>query len=102
MFNDILLYLENYIQIALRTKKILVIVFFDISKAFDSASHSNILYNLLNKGIKGKLFRWIYDFLSNRTFNVRIGDTYSDNFDITSGVPQGAILSPLLFFYSFI
>ena len=69
----------------------------DISKAFDSASHSNILYNLLNKGIKGKLFRWIYDFLSNRTFNVRIGDTYSDSFDITSGVPQGAILSPLLF-----
>ena len=94
---DILLYLENYIQIALRSKKVLVIVFFDISKAFDSASHSNILYNLLNKGVKGKIFRWIYDFLSNRTFNVRIGDVYSEDFDITSGVPQGAILSPLLF-----
>ena len=94
---DILLYLENYIQLALRTKKVLIIVFFDISKAFDSASHTNILYNLINKGIRGKLLRWLSDFLSNRTYKVRIGNTYSETYNITTGVPQGAILSPLLF-----
>ena len=93
---DILLYLENYIQLALRTKMVLIIMFFDISRAFDSASHTNILYNLIHKGIRGKLFRWRSDFLSNRTFNVRIGSTYSDTYDIDTGVPQGAILSPLL------
>ena len=52
--------------------------------------------NLINKGIRGKLLRWLSDFLSNRTFNVRIGSTYSDTYDIDTGVPQGAILSPLL------
>ena len=71
-------------------------MFFDISKAFDSASHTNILYNLINKGIGGKLLRWLSDFLSNRIFNVRIGNTFSDTYDIGTGVPHGAILSPLL------
>ena len=64
---DILLYLENYIHLALGTIKILLIVFFDINKAFDSSSYINILNNLTNKGIKGKIFKWLHDFLSSRT-----------------------------------
>ena len=36
--------------------------------------------------------------MSNRTFNVWIGSTFSDTYDIGTGVPQGAILSPLLFY----
>ena len=94
---DAQIYLENYIQISLRKQKVLLIVFFDIQKAFDSSSHTSILFNLLHKGIKGKMFKWLHDFLSNRTFRVRIGRDYSDDFNINSGVPQGAVLSPLLF-----
>ena len=94
---DILLYLEHYIQIALRTKKVLLIVFFDIEKAFDSASHIAILHSSFNKEIKGRMLRWITDFLSNRNFTVRVNNSYSQKYPISTGVPQGAILSPLLF-----
>ena len=90
-------YIWNYIKLALRTKKVLLIVFFDTNNAFDSSSHVNILYYLRNKGIKGKLVKWLYDFLSNRSFKVGIGSTISDQFDKKSGVPHSAILSSLLF-----
>ena len=43
------------------------------------------------------MFKWLLDFLSNRTFKVRIGRDPSESFGLDSGVPQGAILSPILF-----
>ena len=94
---DILTYLEHFIQIALREQNVLLIVFCDIEKAFDSASHLVILNTLINKGIKGRMLRWISDFFSNRSYKIRIGNIYSDEFSSNQGVPQGAILSPLLF-----
>ena len=94
---DILIYLEHFIQLALRSKKVLLIVFFDIEKAFDNASHLQILYNLLQLGIKGRMLTWLTDFFTNRTSNVRIGNNFSDVFPMVNGVPQGSILSPLLF-----
>ena len=94
---DSLLYLEKHIQIALRSQQILIIVFFDIEKAFDSANHTAILYKLSTMGVKGRMFRWFQDFFSGRLFNVRVGSVYSEPRDILNGVPQGSILSPLLF-----
>ena len=43
------------------------------------------------------MLRWFVDFFNNRTFNVRINNFYSDYHNLDQGVPQGAILSPLLF-----
>ena len=48
-------------------------------------------------GLKGRLPLFIQNFLSDRTFNVRIGNTLSDIFKQGQGVPQGSILSPTLF-----
>ena len=48
-------------------------------------------------GLKGQLQLFIQNFLSDRTFNVRIGNTLSDIFKQEQGVPQGSILSPTLF-----
>ena len=43
------------------------------------------------------MFKWLHDFLSNRTFKVRIGKDLSENVDIDSGIPQEAVLSLVLF-----
>ena len=48
-------------------------------------------------GLRGRLPNFISIFLSDRSFNVRIGSTLSDTFEQEQGVPQGSILSPTLF-----
>ena len=48
-------------------------------------------------GLRGRLPNFISNFLSARSFNVRIGSTLSDTFEQEQGVPQGSILSPTLF-----
>ena len=48
-------------------------------------------------GITGKTLDIIKDFLTNHTFHVKVGDTFSDIFEVTSGVPQGSVLGHLLF-----
>ena len=48
-------------------------------------------------GIKGKMLKILKNFLLNRSFKVNINDENSDEMEINTGVPQGAILSPLLY-----
>jgi hypothetical protein len=43
------------------------------------------------------LINWFIEFLKNRKFKVKVNNYITDEFDITSGVPQGAVLSPTLF-----
>ena len=58
---------------------------------------SYLLTKIHAYGIHGKLFKWIESFLSNRTFRIKIESSFSDEFSIHSGVPQGSVLGPLLF-----
>ena len=73
------------------------IIYLDFQKAFDTVPHKLLIYKLKMYGITGKTLKVISDFLSERSFRVRIGETLSDIFDVLSGVPQGSVLGPLLF-----
>ena len=66
-------------------------------KAFDKVPHSRLFNKLQFYGIKGSLLTWIMSFLSDRSQQVVLDNKCSDSNNVTSGVPQGTILAPLLF-----
>ena len=89
--NDHLIRLESFICDAFVKKEHVVAVFFDLEKAYDTTWKHGIMKDLHKLGLKGRLPLFIQNFLSDRTFNVRIGNTLSDIFKQEQGVPQGSI-----------
>jgi hypothetical protein len=73
------------------------IIYFDISKAFDTVPHSLLLEKLHALDLNSNIISWIRDYLSGRTFQVTINRSKSCSVPIPCGVPQGSILGPLLF-----
>ncbi|XP_063615395.1 uncharacterized protein LOC134788438, partial [Penaeus indicus] len=55
------------------------VCYMDFSKAFDSVSHKLLAQKLLGFGLAGSLYSWIVDFLSGRTFHVRVGGASSES-----------------------
>ena len=70
---------------------------FDFSKAFDSLSHRILASTLRDVDINLYILNWLISFISNRKQWV-VADTITTEYlDITSGVPQGKLLGPILF-----
>ena len=72
-------------------------ILLDFTKAFDKESHRRLCSKLFHYGIRGTLLSWINDFLTGRTQRVPVDGCSSDDTLVTSGVPQGTVLAPLLF-----
>ena len=72
-------------------------IFLDLSKAYDKLDYTILLDKLLYYGIRGTAYKLLRSYLANREQFIELNDTASKTLPIVTGVPQGAILGPLLF-----
>ena len=91
-----ILLLVNQLYQSFDENKFTLVVFIDLSKAFDTVDHKILTKKLELYGIKGCNLGWIESYLSNRKQFITYGDKETNIETITCGVPQGSILGPLL------
>ena len=72
------------------------VLFLDINKAFDRVHLPGLIYKLQSVGVRGNALNWFRNFLLDRRQRTIIGQSVSALEYLHAGVPQGAILSPLL------
>jgi hypothetical protein len=72
-------------------------IFLDLSKAFDTVDHDILLKKMEHYGVRGLTLTWFKNYLMNRKQIVKFKQENSKEMKITTGVPQGSVLGPLLF-----
>ena len=71
--------------------------FLGVEKAFDNVWHNGLRYKIFQLGLPAKVTRWLPDFLVRRAIQVTVDGFLSSKIYPKAGVPQGSLLSPLLF-----
>ena len=92
-----LLLLSREIQMAFTRGQVLLAVFFDIEKAYDTTNRKLILRCLEDLGFKGNLPIFIQNFIQQPSIRVRVAAKHSDPVNLDNGVVQGSVLSVLCF-----
>ena len=94
----LLLYVVNDILIAFDKNKAVILLFIDLSAAFDTVDIDKLLHILnLDIGISGVALKWFESFLRGRNQHVLIQQSLSESRKVKFGVPQGSVLGPVLF-----
>lgn len=94
---DNIIALVSSLEEELNSGHIPTAVFLDIKSAFDSVYHDAILASLIALGLGGRLYAWIANYLDGRKLFMCTEEGPTPCYDVNRGVPQGAVLSPLLF-----
>ena len=89
--------LVDKITRSLNAGDIVISVFLDLKKAFDTVDHHILFKKLYAYGIRGKVLKWFHSYLFNRSQYVIYDDMQSETHHVKCGVPQGSIMGPLLF-----
>ena len=89
--------LSDRILLYVDQQKIPITIFIDLSKAFHTINHSILISKMKHYGIYNTELDWIKSYLLNRQKYVEFDNFQSNTETITTGVPQGSILGPLLF-----
>ena len=93
-----LITLVNKITQSLDLGDMVIGIFLDLKKAFDTLNHNILVNKLYAYGIRDQLINWFKSYLENRAQYVTYNEKRSDIKDVICGVPQGSSLGPLLFF----
>ena len=90
IFNDIMLHLDN--------NSCCVLLLLDLSAAFDTVDHDELLSILYHEiGLRNTVLDWFQSFLSSRVQSTYVGGSRSESLNMKYGVPQGSVLGPILF-----
>lgn len=92
-----LIAIHDYVLRAMDDGKVVALLLFDMSSAFDTVDHRILMERIHTMGIEGTAYQWMVNYLENRTQSVRIDGVDSESLRLMHGVPQGSVLGPLLF-----
>ena len=86
---------DNLLFMLAENPCIIDMIYLNCSKAFDKVDFGILFHKMKDMGITGKLGKWFYHFIVNRTQFVRLPGSSSTHSHVISGVPQGTVLGPL-------
>lgn len=92
-----LLQFTHDIHVNLDSRKATDAIFIDFSKAFDKVPHARLLYKLSRLNVDKTILEWVRSFLCSRQQHTFANAVLSTTTHVTSVVPQGSVLGPLLF-----
>ena len=95
--DDYLFRLSQSVMESFNRREHVVAAFLDVKKAFHNVCHNGLRYKIFMLDVPSKMTHRLSDFLVGRVIQVKVNGFLSDKISPIAGIPQGYVLSPLLF-----